>query len=79
MHCRKETIFILSCAAMLTITVISAHANPYLPKPGEAPLHARVGTCSITGGFIHFYSALFNGLFDKCGLKVEHVTLAAAW
>jgi ABC-type nitrate/sulfonate/bicarbonate transport system substrate-binding protein len=62
---------------LLAITLSSAvvHANPYLPKPGEAPIHARVGTCSITGGFIHFYSALFNGLFDKYGLKVEHVTL----
>jgi NitT/TauT family transport system substrate-binding protein len=53
----------------------SAHANPYILKPGEAPIAARVGTCSITGGFIHFYSALFNGLFDKYGLKIEHVTL----
>ena len=51
------------------------HANPYLPKAGDAPIAARVGTCSITGGFIHFYSALFNGLFDKYGLKIEHVTL----
>lgn len=51
------------------------YANPYLLKPGEAPVAARVGTCSITGGFIHFYTALFNGLFDKYGLKVEHVTL----
>jgi NitT/TauT family transport system substrate-binding protein len=53
----------------------AAHANPFLPKSGEAPIAARVGTCSITGGFIHFYSALFNGLFDKYGLKIEHVTL----
>lgn len=53
----------------------SVYANPYLPKPGEAPIHARVGTCSITGGFIHLYSALFNGLFDKYGIKIEHVTL----
>jgi ABC-type nitrate/sulfonate/bicarbonate transport systems, periplasmic components len=53
----------------------SVHANPFLPKPGEAPIPARVGTCSITGGFIHFYSALYNGLFDKYGLKIEHVTL----
>jgi len=51
------------------------YANPYIPKPGEAPIAARVGSCSITGGFIHFYSALFNGLFDKYGLKIEHVTL----
>jgi ABC-type nitrate/sulfonate/bicarbonate transport system substrate-binding protein len=51
------------------------YANPYLLKPGEAPVAARVGTCSITGGFIHFYTVLFNGLFDKYGLKIEHVTL----
>ena len=50
----------------------SVQANPFLPKPGEPPISARVGTCSITGGFIHFYSALYNGLFDKYGLKIEH-------
>jgi NitT/TauT family transport system substrate-binding protein len=56
-------------------SINSAYANPYLPKQGEPPISARVGTCSITGGFIHFYSALFNGLFDRYGLKIEHVTL----
>jgi NitT/TauT family transport system substrate-binding protein len=55
--------------------VRAVHANPFLPKPGEQPMSARVGTCSITGGFIHFYSALYNGLFDKYGVKIEHVTL----
>jgi NitT/TauT family transport system substrate-binding protein len=58
-----------------TFATQAAYANPYLPKLGEAPIAARVGTCSITGGFIHFYTALFNRLFDKYGLKVEHVTL----
>ena len=53
----------------------AVHANPYLPRSTDAPTLARVGTCSITGGFIHFYTALFNGLFDKYGIKVEHVTL----
>jgi NitT/TauT family transport system substrate-binding protein len=53
----------------------TAKANPYLPKPGESPISARVGTCAITGGFIHLYSALYNGLFDKYGIKVEHVML----
>ena len=53
----------------------NVHANPYLSKPGDAPISARVGTCSITGGFVHFYTALFNGLFDKYGLKIEHITL----
>jgi NitT/TauT family transport system substrate-binding protein len=57
------------------LSIRVAHANPYLAKPGETPINARVGTCSITGGFIHFYTALFNGLFDKYGLRIEHVTL----
>ena len=57
------------------VSIRPVNANPYLPKAGEAPLSARVGSCSITGGFIHFYTALFNGLFDKYGLKIEHVTL----
>jgi len=61
------TIFLLASGAI--------HANPYMSKPGEPLTPARVGTCSITGGFIHFYSALFNGLFDKYGIKIEHVTL----
>ena len=65
-------------AIAITIFVLgngATHANPYLPKPSEPPIPARVGTCSITGGFIHFYTALFNGLFDRYGLKIEHVTL----
>jgi NitT/TauT family transport system substrate-binding protein len=68
---------IILAIAILAITLSSfhAHANPYLPKPGEPPISARVGTCSITGGFIHLYTALFNGLFDKYGVKMEHVTL----
>ena len=60
--------------AMLLISS-NSKANPYAPKPGEPQTPARVGTCSITGGFIHFYSALYNGLFDKYGIKIEHVTL----
>ena len=62
-------------AITLSLTAGSAGANPYLPKAGEAPVPARVGTCAIIGGFIHFYSALFNGLFDKYGIKVEYVVL----
>jgi NitT/TauT family transport system substrate-binding protein len=60
---------------VLTLAGAGAQANPYLAKPGDTPIKARVGTCSITGGFIHFYTALFNGLFDKYGLRIEHVTL----
>lgn len=58
-------------------------ANPYLAKPGEPPMRARIGTCAITGGFIHLYAALDNKLFEKYGVNAEHVvvrggTVAAA-
>lgn len=65
----------LAIVLVAFLITASANANPFLPKPGEAPISARVGTCSITGGFIHFYSALYNNLFDKYGLRIEHVTL----
>jgi ABC-type nitrate/sulfonate/bicarbonate transport system substrate-binding protein len=48
-------------------------ANPYLPKPGEAPIKVRIGTCSITGTIIHLATALEYGIFDKYGLKMEHI------
>jgi ABC-type nitrate/sulfonate/bicarbonate transport system substrate-binding protein len=48
-------------------------ANPYLPKSGEAPIRARVGTCSITGSIIHLSTALDNGIFEKYGLRMEHI------
>jgi NitT/TauT family transport system substrate-binding protein len=53
----------------------SAHANPYLARPGEPVVKARVGTCAVTGGFIHLYAALNNRIFDKYGINVEHVVL----
>ena len=52
-----------------------AHANPYLAKPAEPVVKARVGTCAVTGGFVHLYTALDNRLFDKYGINVEHVVL----
>ena len=62
---------------LLTLSLLTPYsiANPYLPKPGEAPANIRVGSCGTSGGFIHFYAALGNGLFEKYGIKVEHVTL----
>jgi NitT/TauT family transport system substrate-binding protein len=74
----KAKPYIACIALVIAFTFLitdKIHANPFLPKAGEPPISARVGTCSITGGFIHFYSALYNGLFDKYGLKIEHVTL----
>jgi ABC-type nitrate/sulfonate/bicarbonate transport system substrate-binding protein len=51
------------------------HANAYLAKPGEPAVKARVGTCAVTGGFIHLYTALHNRIFDKYGINTEHVVL----
>ena len=33
----------------------------------------RVSTCAVSGGFVHLYTALDNGLFDKYGLKFENI------
>jgi NitT/TauT family transport system substrate-binding protein len=52
-----------------------ANANPYLAKAGEPAVKIRVGTCAVTGGFIHLYAALDNRVFDKYGIGVEHVVL----
>jgi len=50
----------------------SVGANPYLAKPGEQTANVHVATCAVSGGFIHLYTALDNGLFDKYGLKVDN-------
>jgi NitT/TauT family transport system substrate-binding protein len=50
-----------------------AFANPYLPKPGERPQSMRISTCAVSGGFIHLYTALDNGLFDKYGMRFENI------
>jgi ABC-type nitrate/sulfonate/bicarbonate transport system substrate-binding protein len=61
--------------ALLLFLVLSpvAFANPYLPKAGERPTSLRVSTCAVSGGFVHLYTALDNGLFDKYGLKLENI------
>jgi ABC-type nitrate/sulfonate/bicarbonate transport system substrate-binding protein len=53
------------------IAPAAATANPYLAKPGEPALMAHVATCANSGGFIHLYTAIDSGLFDKYGLKVD--------
>ena len=55
--------------------VAMTHANPYLAKPGEPVVRVRIGTCAVTGGFIHLYAALDNKLFDKYGVHAEHVVV----
>ena len=60
-------------ALLFALVQATAFANPYLPKPGERTLSMRVSTCAVSGGFIHLYTALDNGLFDKYGLKFENI------
>src|SRR5437660_240017 len=48
-------------------------ANPYLPQPAEKILNFRISTCAVSGGFVHLYTALDYGLFDKYGMKFENV------
>src|SRR5437870_12556297 len=55
------------------LSPVSLLANPYLAKTGEASVTLRVATCAVSGGFVHLYTALDNGLFDKYGLKLENI------
>jgi ABC-type nitrate/sulfonate/bicarbonate transport system substrate-binding protein len=52
-----------------------AQANPYLAKLGEPVVKVRIGTCAVTGGFIHLYTALDHRLFEKYGLSAENVVV----
>ena len=60
---------------ILTILLWSTagRANPYLPKSGEKILSMRVSTCAVSGGFVHLYTALDYGLFDKYAIKLDNV------
>jgi len=60
------------------LSPVGVFANPYLPKAGERPTALRISTCAVSGGFIHLYTALDNGLFDKYGLKFEHIYIAGS-
>jgi NitT/TauT family transport system substrate-binding protein len=57
--------------ALMVATPVGA--NPYLAKPGERHVSARIATCAVSGGFAHLYAALENNLFDKYGIKMEHI------
>jgi NitT/TauT family transport system substrate-binding protein len=60
-------------AFLLFLFDASAFANPYLPRAGERPTTLRVATSAVTGGFVHFYAGLDYGIFEKYGLKCEHI------
>ena len=64
---------ILAFLFSLLLVPFNSFANPYLAKPGERTVSLRVSTCAVSGGFVHLYTALDNGLFDKYGLKIENI------
>ncbi len=64
---------ILALVVFLPMLQSIGFAGHYLPKPGERPLSMRISTCAISGGFVHLYTALDNGLFDKYGMKFDNV------
>jgi NitT/TauT family transport system substrate-binding protein len=70
-----KTTFRFTVVVMLTSVLLpaAAGANPYLARPGETPVGMRVATCAVSGGFIHLYAALDNGLFDKYGIKANPI------
>lgn len=65
---------------ILVILAVSsaAYGNPYLAKPGERPVQLRIATCAVSGGFVHLYTAVDNGLFSKYGLNFEHIYIQAS-
>ncbi|HEU5463324.1 MAG TPA: ABC transporter substrate-binding protein [Candidatus Binatia bacterium] len=63
----------IAAAFLLWLAASPSFANPYLPKPGERPLSMRISTCAVSGGFVHLYTALDNGLFDKYGIRLENI------
>jgi NitT/TauT family transport system substrate-binding protein len=68
---KMKTLRILVFPLILLASV--AFANPYLSKPGEKIFNFRISTCAVSGGFVHLYTALDNGLFDKYGMKFENI------
>ena len=63
----------LSAFFFALIPAAVAAANPYLPKPGDRPITIRLATSAVSGGFVHLYSALDYGIFEKYGFKPEHI------
>jgi NitT/TauT family transport system substrate-binding protein len=64
---------VISLLLPIFLWPVSALANPYLARPEERLTSVRVATCAVSGGFVHLYTALENKLFDKYGLRTEHI------
>jgi NitT/TauT family transport system substrate-binding protein len=75
-HNRSKKYLSFIAVAMVGIFAFSlARANPYLAKPGEAPVTIYVATCAVSGGFIQLYTALDQNLFEKYGIAIKHVVI----
>jgi ABC-type nitrate/sulfonate/bicarbonate transport system substrate-binding protein len=62
------------CLSILLAPAVT-HSNPYLAKPGEAPVTVYVATCATSGGFIHLYTALDQNILGKYGITAKHVVI----
>lgn len=71
----SQIVFILMVMAGSVISPPAIEANPYLSRPDETAVTVRAATCAVSGGFMHLYTALDNGLFDKYGIKVEFISI----
>lgn len=72
---RNPTAVLVSASLLLCLIAFvpaKGSANPFLPKAGEATTTVRLATCAVSGGFVHLYTAIDNGLFEKYGIKVDH-------
>ena len=70
-----ESVIAAALAIFGFLGAAAVHANPYLAKPGEAPVNIFVATCATSGGFIHIYTTLDQNLFAKYGMSVKHVVI----
>ena len=59
-------------ALLVLLQPVTSHPNPFIAKAGEATTTVQVATCAVSGGFVHLYTAMDNGIFDKYGIKIEH-------
>jgi NitT/TauT family transport system substrate-binding protein len=78
LHPNNKTIKRFSFIGFVVIAIFAAsfaRANPYLAKPGEAPVTVYVATCAVSGGFIQLYAALDQNLFEKYGIAIKHVVI----
>ena len=76
LDCKFVGAFIVGVVGCLLGPIVHfAAANPYLANSGAPVDKVRIGTCAVTGGFIHLYSALDNRTFDKYGIHAEHVVV----